>query len=242
MPPEMTAAQFIERLNALRSDDELKKIQRYFKSGEGEYSQGDQFIGVRMGHIFDLAKAFIDMPPAEMEILLESPIHELRVGALSIMEKQFRHKKTSQSRKKALYDLYLRRHDRINNWDLVDLAARHVVGGYLLDQPRDILYTLARSENLWERRTAMVATAAFIRNGDVDDAFEIAEILVNDEQDLIHKAVGWMLRAAGESDREKLVEFLNRHAATMPRTMLRAALEHFEKAEREHYLMIGKGG
>ncbi len=156
------------------------------------------------------------------------------------MEKQYRRKKTPESRRKELFDLYIRRHDRINNWDLVDLASRHVVGGYLLDKPRDLLYTLAHSDNIWERRTAITSTAAFIRVGDLDDAFKISEILLHDEQDLIHKAVGWMLRAAGSSDRQRLVGFLDQYAATMPRTMLRAAIEHFDKAERDHYLGMKK--
>ena len=240
MSADMSAARFIEKLETYRSEDELKKIQRYFKSGEGEYGEGDVFMGVRMGQVFALAKEFIDMPPAEIEKLLESPIHEVRAGALSIMEKQFRHKKTPESRKKELFDLYLRRHDRINNWDLVDLAARHVLGGYLFDKPRDILYTLARSKNIWERRTTILSTAYFIGQGDLDDTFKIAEVLVNDDQDLIHKATGWMLRYAGDQDRQRLVNFLDQYAATMPRTLLRYAMEHFDKDQRDHYMNLKK--
>lgn len=238
MSVELSAAQFIASLEAHRSSDEQKKIQRYFKSGEGEYGEGDVFIGVRMGQVFELAKAFIDMPPNELETLLESPIHEVRVGALSIMDKQARRKKTPESRRKELYDLYLRRHDRINNWDLVDVAAPHVVGGYLFDKPRDILYQLARSENMWERRTAIVSTAYFIRKGDVADTFKLAEMLLDDKQDLIRKAVGGWLRAAGDKDLPALRRFLDQHAATMPRTMLRYAIEHLDKPERAHYMSM----
>jgi DNA alkylation repair enzyme len=135
------------------------KIQRYFKSGEGQYGEGDTFIGVRMGQVFALAKEFIDMPPSEIEKLLESPIHEVRAGGCSIMGKQATSKKTPESRRKELYDLYLRRHDRINNWDLVDLASYKVVGSYLFDfsKPRAVLYKLARSREMWERRTAIVS-------------------------------------------------------------------------------------
>ncbi|WP_379084139.1 DNA alkylation repair protein [Pedobacter sp. UC225_65] len=173
-----TAAQFIERLKTYQSDVELAKIKRYFKSEKDEYGADDAFMGVKMGEVFALAKEFIAMEPTEIETLMESPIHEVRAGALSIMDKQARSKKTTPFRRKELYDLYLRRHDRINNWDLVDLAAIHVIGGYLADQPRDILYQLARSPNIWERRTAIVSTAYFIRQKDIDDTFKIAEMLI----------------------------------------------------------------
>jgi len=233
---EANAAAFIERLEAMQSDDELRKIQRYFKSGEGEYGQGDRFIGVRMGGMFELTKEFLAMPPGELETLLESDIHEARAGAMSIMAKQFALKKTSPERRGELFELYLRRHDRINNWDLVDLAAWHVVGAWLVDKPRDVLYRLARSGSMWERRTAILATMAFIRRGELDDTLAIAEILLHDPEDLIHKAVGGMLRTAADKDRPRLEAFLDKHAASMPRTMLRYALEHFDKDRRVHYL------
>lgn len=240
MPTELSAERFVERLETFRSPEELKKIQRYFKSGEGEYGEGDEFMGVRMGQVFGLAKEFIDMPPGEIEKLLESPIHEVRAGAVSIMDKQARRKKTPESRRKELFELYLRRMDRINNWDLVDLGSLYAIGSYLFDKPRDILYTLARSKNIWERRTAIVGTAYFIRQGDIADTFKIAEILLNDDQDLIHKATGWMLRAAGATDRQKLLSFLDQHAATMPRTLLRYSIEHLDKEQRGHYLSLKK--
>lgn len=230
-----SAEQFVERLNALQSDDELRKIQRYFKSGAGQYGEGDRFIGVRMGHVFALAKEFVDMPPAEIETLMESDIHEARAGAMSIMAKQFSRKRTPESRRKELFELYLRRHDRINNWDLVDLAAWHVIGPWLVDKPRDVLYRLARSENMWERRTAIYATMAFIRHGERDYTFAIAEILLGDNEDLIHKATGGMLRATG-NDRPRLLAFLDKHAAKMPRTMLRYAIEHLDQEQRAHYM------
>lgn len=242
MPAAISAKQFVKKLEALRSPEELKKIQRYFKSGEGEYGEGDKFIGVRMGQVFALAKEFIDMPPGEIEKLLESPIHEVRVGAVSIMDWQARSKSISEQRRKELFDLYIRRHDRINNWDLVDRNAPYVVGGYLFDKPRDILYKLARSKNMWERRTAIVSTFYFIRKGEVDDTFKIAEMLLNDKEDLIHKAAGGWLREAGKQDRPKLLRFLDEHAATMPRTFLRYAIEHLDKKQREHYLNMKKAG
>ena len=185
MPESMSAERFVERLEAHRSPEEAKKIQRYFKHGEG-----DEFMGVRMGQVFTLAKAFIDMRAEEIERLLESPIHEVRAGALSIIDKQARSKKTPERRRKELFELYLRRHDRINTWDLVDLGAPYVIGGYLFDKPRDVLYTLAPSKNICKRRTAIVSTSYFIRAGDVADTFKIAELLLNDDHDLIHKATG----------------------------------------------------
>lgn len=236
MSSNLTADGFITRLEQLQSSERRADYQRHFQTGEGGYSEGDRFIGVRMGDVFALAKEHIDMPLAEIERLLESPIHEARAGALSIMDKQARRKRTPESRRKELYDLYLRRHDRIDNWDLVDLAAPFVVGGYLFDKPRDVLYELARSENVWERRTAMYATAYFIRQGDLDDTFAIAEILVDDKHDLIQKAVGGWLREAGKRDQPRLLAFLDRHAATMPRTALRQAIEKLDPAQRSWYL------
>jgi 3-methyladenine DNA glycosylase AlkD len=238
----ITAKRFVEKLRTYQSAAELKKHHRYFKFDEGNPGKGDRFIGVRMGQIFALAKEFIEMPPAEIEKLLESPIHEVRAGGCSIMGKQATSKKTPESRLKELYDLYIRRHDRINNWDLVDLAAYYVVGRYLADKPRDILYKLARSKNIWERRTAIVSTAHFIRQGDVADTFKIAEILVKDKEDLVNKGTGWMLRYAGDKDRRHLLSFLDKHAATMPRVALRYSIEHFDKKQRDHYLGMKKVG
>lgn len=232
----MTAAEFSERLMAYGSKEDRKKIAGYFKSGKGEYGEGDVFIGVRMGQVFALAKDFIEMPLKEIEILLESPIHELRTGAVSIMDFQARNKKTTESRRKELFDLYIKRHDRINNWDLVDRAAPYVVGGYLFDKPRDILLKLAHSKNIWERRTSIVSTYYFIRKGDINDTFKIAELLVNDEQDLIHKATGGWLREAGKKDQQKLLGFLDKYAATIPRTTLRYAIEHLTPKQKKYYL------
>jgi hypothetical protein len=236
MSTGINAKQFVERLEALRSPEQIGKYQ-HLKSGEN-----DKILGVRMGQVFALAKEFIEMPPDEIEKLLESPIHEVRVGAVSIMDWQARRKKTSEARKKELFDLYLRRHDRINNWDLVDRSAPYVIGGYLIDKPREILYKLAQSNNIWERRTAIVSTLYFIGKGDVDDAFKLAEVLLHDKEDLIHKANGWALRFAGDKDRQQLLRFLDKHAATMPRTTLRYALEHFDKEQRDHYMGLKKAG
>jgi len=236
--PELTAKNFIDRLKALQSDAELKKIQRYFKSGEGQYSEGDQFMGVKMGNLFALAKEFEGIQIKELEKLLESPIHEVRAGAVSIMDKESRTKKITEARKKEFFDLYMKRHDRINNWDLVDLGCLHMTGSYLFGKPRKILYKLAKSKNLWERRTAILSTCYFLRQGETDDTFKIAEILVKDQEDLVHKATGWMLRFAGTKDQKKLIAYLDKYAATMPRTLLRYSIEHFDKKKKEHYMSL----
>ncbi|NOT50629.1 MAG: DNA alkylation repair protein [Chitinophagaceae bacterium] len=237
---DLKANHFIERLKKLQSDKEKEKIQRYFKSGEGQYGEGDQFMGVQMGKLFALAKEFEGMPVTELEKLLKSPIHEVRAGAVSIMDKESRTKKITASRRKEFFDLYLKRHDRINNWDLVDLGCLNMTGSYLFDKPRKILYKLARSKNIWERRTAILSTCYFIRQNELDDTFTIAELLVKDKEDLIHKATGWMLRFAGDKDAKRLLAFLDKHAATMPRTLLRYAIEKLDKKKKEHYMNLKK--
>jgi len=232
----MNAKQFVERLKALSSSKAAKSHSHLASD------KGDAIIGVRMGQVFALAKEFMDMPLSEVEKLLESNIHEVRVGAVSIMDFQARSKKTSAERRKELFDLYLKRHDRINTWDLVDRSAIYVVGSHLFDKPRKVLYKLARSKSMPERRTAIVATLYFIGKGDVADAFKLAEKMLHDKEDLIHKANGWALRFAGDKDRPQLVNFLDKHAASMPRVTLRYALEHFDKPQRDHYLGLKKAG
>ena len=236
---DLTAKQFVKELKQFQSDDELQKHRRYFRFDPKQQPKDNYFIGVKMGNVFTLGKKYRDMPVAEIETLMESPIHEVRAGAMSVMGQSAKTAKCSESRLRELYDLYIRRHDRINDWDLVDLAAYYVVGKYLADKPRKILYKLARSKNMWERRSAILATAHFImKMKEVDDTFKIAELLLNDDEDLVHKAVGWMLRTAGDKDRPRLLEFLDKHAATMPRVMLRYSIEKLSKKEREHYLKL----
>jgi 3-methyladenine DNA glycosylase AlkD len=228
------AQQFLQRLKTLGSPA-VAKSHSHLVSGKDAV-----ILGVRMGQVFALAKEFMDMPLAEVETMLESLIHEMRVGAVSIMDFQARSKKTTEERRKELFDLYIRRHDRIDTWDLVDRSAPYVVGGYLFDKPRKVLYKLARSKNMPERRTAIVSTLYFIGQGDVNDAFKIAEILLYDKEDLIQKANGWALRFAGDKDRGQLLRFLDKHAASMPRVTLRYATEHFDKKQRDHYLNMKK--
>ncbi len=239
MIASMTAEVFSERLLALQTREELLKHQRYFRFDPDDQPADNYFIGVRMGGIFELGKEFSEMPVDEIEKLLESPIHEMRAGAMSIMGQSAKGKKCSEERLAELYDLYIRRHDRINDWDLVDLAAYYVVGKHLADKPREILYKLARSKTVWERRTAIVATAHFIlKLKQTEDTFKIAEILVNDPEDLVNKGTGWMLRAAGDVDRSGLLKFLHQHAATMPRVLLRYSIEKLDKDQRDYYLKL----
>jgi 3-methyladenine DNA glycosylase AlkD len=228
----MTAQTFLKRLKALASPA-VAKSHSHLAAGED-----DIILGVRMGQVFALAKEFMSMELDEVEAMLESPIHEMRVGAVSIMDFQARSKTTPDARRKGLFDLYIRRHDRINTWDLVDRSAPWVVGSYLFDKPRKVLYKLAKSKKMAERRTAIVSTLFFIGKGDVDDAFKLAEIMLYDKEDLIHKANGWALRFAGDKDRKQLLKFLDEYAADMPRVTLRYATEKFDKKQREHYLKL----
>jgi 3-methyladenine DNA glycosylase AlkD len=219
---EWTAQRFVERLRAIEPRDGSEP-------GDGTV------LGLRMRDVFGLAAEFVEMPPAEIDALLDSDVHEVRVGALSIMDKQARRRRTPPQRREELFALYLRRHDRIDTWDLVDVACQHVVGGYLADRPRDVLYELARSAGPWERRTAIVSTLYFVRNGEVDDTFAIAALLVDDDEHFVRTAVGGLLREAGKKDPARLLAFLDEHAAAMPRIALRFATEKLDPELRARY-------
>lgn len=235
----MRTADFIAELKkyaAKRPKEDIEFLGRFFKTGKGQYGEGDVIMGVKVPEIRAVCKQFVDLSLAEIEELLESPLHEVRQGAAIVMASQAIKAKKNPEHKKALFDLYLRRTDRINNWDIVDGSCCDVVGGYLLDKPRDILYKLAKSDDMWERRIAIVSTWEFIRHGDLADTFKIAEMLLSDKQDLIHKATGWMLREAGKKDRVQLLKFLDKHAAIMPRTALRYAIEHLDASQKIHYM------
>ena len=229
-----TAKHFIKRLKTYQSPIEREKTLRYFKTPTN--GEADEFIGVRMGQVFALVKEFITMTPDEIEKLLESKIHEVRAGACSIMDKQARSKKTTPERRKELYDLYLRRHDRINNWDLVDVSCPTILGTYLLDKDKSVLYKLAKSKSLWKERIAMVTTLWFVRYQKLDDAIKIADILLDHKHDLIHKAVGWVLREVGKKDEKVLEKYLQKNYKNIPRTTLRYAIEKFPELKRKRYL------
>lgn len=221
---KLSAEDFLESLGALRTDTIAPLTDESLKS-------------VKMGDIFKLGKEYSAMPVEEIENLMKSGVHKVRVGALSIMGQCAKGKKCTADRLQELAELYLRRHDLINDWGLVDLAAYYVVGQYLADKPRDILYRLAKSDNRWERRTAIVATAHFIlKLKQTADTYAIAEMLVHDPEDTVNKGTGWMVRAAGDIDRPGLYDFLDKYAATMPRVLLRYSIEKLPPAERTHYL------
>jgi 3-methyladenine DNA glycosylase AlkD len=228
--------QLIDALKEIANRDTVAEVSRFFWPDPAAQSSDNKILGVSIGKIFPIAKQFVDMSLKDVERLLDNPYYEVRVGAVSIMDFQARNKKITPAERKALYDLYLRRHDRINNWDLVDRAAPYVVGGYLADRPRTILYKLARSRNPWERRTAIVSTYYFIRSGDVDDTFRVADLLAKDKHELVQKAVGSWIREAGKRDQKQLVRFLEKHADSMPRTMLRYAVEKLPPAQRTRFL------
>jgi 3-methyladenine DNA glycosylase AlkD len=232
------------KLSAKDFIDQLSTMPVNKKSGSADYykdmDKGTKFFGVRMAELFSLAKLCKDMPLDEVEKLLNSPYYEARMGAVSIMDFLAREKKTTEAVKKELYSLYLKKHDRINNWDLVDRSAPYVVGGYLADRSRAPLYKLAKSRSVWERRTAIVSTYFFIRQNEIHDTFKIAEMLVHDKHELINKAVGSWIREAGKRDKERLLAFLNDYAATMPRITLRYAVEKLPATEKKRYMDLKK--
>lgn len=238
MTSKITAENFVSEMKLHGSEERAKQALRYFKTGKGMYGEGDLFAGLTNGQVHSLAKKYPDMTFVEIEKLLESPIHEARFAALTMMANTALKKKTSEETKKGLFELYLKRTDRINNWDLVDCSCRAIVGGYLLKKSRRILYKLAKSESLWERRIAIISTLQFIKEGDLDDTFKIADLLLNDSHDLIHKAVGWMLREAGMKDKQRLLDYLDKNVSIMPRTTLRYAIEKFDEHERKCYLEV----
>lgn len=207
----------------------------FFKTGPGQYGEGDQFIGVTLPEQRVVAREFKDLQLAEIEKLITSPIHEHRMTGLIILVNQF--KKSDEAGRKSIYGFYLSHTANVNNWDLVDGSAADIVGAYLADKNKTILMQLAKSDLLWERRIAMISTFYFIKQSDPIEAFKIAEILMNDKEDLMHKAVGWMLREIGKKCGRPVLEgWLKAHYQTLPRTALRYAIEHFEPDRRQAYL------
>lgn len=222
-------------LKKLENFKKAKFLSRFFKTGKGEYAEGDIFLGLAVPESRKIAIKYKDLSFDELKQLLRSKYHEERLIALLILVHNF--DKGSYKEKERIAKYYLQNTKYINNWDLVDLSADKIVGEFLLDNNRSILISLAKSKNLWERRIAMIATYAFIKNGIHEPTFEIAKILLSDKHDLIHKAVGWMLREVGKRCSEKAeIEFLNTYYKTMPRTMLRYAIERFPEEKRKKYL------
>lgn len=225
-----TSETIINELKALATEEKRLFLPHFFKTGKGQYGEGDVFLGVVVPYTRKVAKAHRDATINDIEELLASEYHEARLCALLIMVLKFG--KADETTRQSLYNLYISHTDRINNWDLVDLSAPTIVGGYLQDKSRHKLYNMAESELLWDNRIAMVSTFAFIRNRDFDDTYSLALKMMNHPHDLMHKAIGWMLREAGKRDPEQLYDFVEGHHSQMPRTMLRYAIEKFSPLER----------
>lgn len=221
-------------LEKLASPRKAKVLQGFFKTGSGQYGEGDVFLGVAVPDSRRLVKKFSGISLKEIESSLSSKIHEERLVALLVLVEKY--SKASEKEKDCLFDFYLSHSKSINNWDLVDLTAPKIVGEHLLHGGRGILYRLAKSNDLWERRISVLSTFTFIRNNDFSDALKISEILLKDKHDLIHKAVGWMLREIGKRDLATEEGFLKKHSGKMPRTMLRYAIEKFPEKKRKEYL------
>ncbi|MFW6134177.1 MAG: DNA alkylation repair protein [Elusimicrobiota bacterium] len=221
-------------LNKLKDPEKAKILSSFFKTGKGEYGEGDVFLGIKVPVLRKVAKKYKQVTLCDIEELLKSNIHEYRfIGLVFLVDK---YNKGTEKDKKQIADFYLRNARNINNWDLVDMSAPKILGHYLIDKDKSVLFKMAKSDNLWERRIAIVAAFHFIKNNRFDEAVEISEILLNDNHDLIRKAVGWMLREIGKRNEDKEEEFLNKHYKIMPGTMLRYAIERMEKSKREFYL------
>lgn len=230
----MTASFILNELLSVANPEKAVFLQRFFKTGPGQYAEGDVFLGLVVPLTRSIAKANKQTPLSELQLLIESKYHEARLCALLIVVEKF--KKASEAEREMLYEFYLRNARFINNWDLVDVTCPHVVGTYLLDKDRSRLYELAKSDLLWEQRIAIVSTVTFIRNRQYDDTLALAEMLMMHNHDLMHKAVGWMLREVGKKDREALTDFLELHATELPRTGLRYAIEHYPEEQRQYFL------
>jgi 3-methyladenine DNA glycosylase AlkD len=226
--------QIKKEMAQLSDPHRAKNLSWFFKTGKGQYGEGDTFLGIPVPEQRKIAKRYVDLSLEDLHELLNSKVHEHRFTALVILISKYR--KAEESGKKEIFDFYLRNTENINNWDLVDLSAPRIVGDYLINRERSILYKLAKSDSLWERRISILSTFTFIDNNDFEDALNISELLLHDEHDLIHKAVGWALREIGKRDQNVEERFLAKHCLHMPRTMLRYAIEKFDEEKRKRYL------
>jgi len=224
----------IKELKNLGDPKRVKDYAWFFKTGPGEYGEGDKFLGIRVPILKKVARQFKDLSFSDIRKILKSDIHEHRFVALKILV--IRYKDADDIQKKKIVDFYLSNTKCINNWDLVDTSASYILGDYLLSKDKSILYKLAKSKSIWERRVAIISTASFIKQQSYKDTLKIAEILLQDEHDLIHKAVGWMLREVGNRSLKTEIKFLNKYYRIMPRTMLRYAIERFPEKLRLAYL------
>ncbi len=229
-------AELRKEMEECSNEEKAKLYQRFFKTGPGQYGEGDVFMGLTMPETRAISSKYTEMPIEEVQELLNSEIHEHRMSALLIVIQKYR--KANKEEKRKLYEFYLKNMSRINNWDLIDVTASHVVGDFLFNnkEEKEMLYKLAKSNDLWEKRISVISTFRFIKENEFEDSINISEILLNDKHDLIHKAVGWMLREIGKKDQEIEEEFLRKYHKTMPRTMLRYSLEKFTKDKKDFYM------
>ncbi len=230
----MTLQEIRKKVRKLADKDKAKLLQGFFKTGPGQYGEGDVFLGLTVPVLREITRECRDTSLADVMALLQSPIHEERMLALFLLVGAY--SRGNDAEKKKIYSLYLKSTRFINNWDLVDLSAPNIVGQHLLDKGRKPLYRFAATRNLWKKRIAILATAAFIRQNDFSDTLKISRMLLADDHDLIHKAVGWMLREVGKRDLQAEEKFLKQHYRIMPRTMLRYAIERFPETKRRKYL------
>ncbi|MEA4841057.1 MAG: DNA alkylation repair protein [Bacteroidales bacterium] len=232
----MTATNFRQELKSLSNPNQAFELQRFFKTGPGQYGEGDIFWGIKVPLTRDVVKKYRKMPLNEISQLITDPVHEVRMGGGFLLVEYY--KQADTAGKKACYDFYISNASRFNNWDLVDMTCHHIVGNYLWDKDRKPLYKLAVSESLWEQRISIISTFHFIRKDDFNDSFEIAKMLLNHKHDLIQKAVGWMLREIGKRNPLAETEFLveNDRYMQMPRTMLRYAIEKYPEKQRQAFL------
>ena len=230
----LNASDALRELRALGDPEDARFLQRFFKTGQGEYGEGDVFLGIRVPATRQLARKYRELPLTEIRKLLHAQEHEARLLALILLTQQYQ--RVDQDLQQKIFEFYLAHTTRINNWDLVDVSAPSIVGAHLYRRDKSLLDELALSTSLWERRIAILATAYFIKRGDYAVTLRIARRLLKDEHDLIHKAVGWMLREVGNRDRDVLLGFLDRHYRAMPRTMLRYAIEKLEASRRAKYM------
>jgi 3-methyladenine DNA glycosylase AlkD len=230
----MTGAALKRELKAAGTPERAAGAARYFKTGPGEYGEGDVFLGVTVPLLRKIVSRYKTLSLDELQRLLKAKEHECRAAALEILVAQ--HKRGDEALRKEILEMYLRNTQYINNWDLVDLSCREVVGGHLKTGSKKLLTKLARSKSLWERRIAMISTMALVSEGDVEDALRVAEMLLDDPHDLIHKAIGWVLRVVGDEDQAVLLRFLKKHYERVPRAALRYSIEHFSSEERKNIL------
>jgi 3-methyladenine DNA glycosylase AlkD len=226
--------ELLKEVNSKADKKQAENLQRFFKTGPGQYGEGDVFLGIKVPVQREIAKKYIGLGLPKIQELLKSKIHEHRLIALLILVLKF--KKDNEIERGNIFNLYIKNTRYINNWDLVDLSAPNIVGEFLADKKRDIIYNLAKSDNLWEKRISIISTFSYIKKGEFEDSLRIAEMLLHDKHDLINKAIGWMLREIGKKNQRILEDFLKKHYDRIPRTTLRYAIERFDENLRKKYL------